>query len=80
MKKMTKDIKYVVERANNLLASDFMQEHDDERRAIMGFISCMLLEKDMYRGFNYYKKECIEGEEYLKLAGEITNLIQFKVN
>ena len=75
-KKMTKDIRYVVEEANRILATPYMQNNDSERECLHHFISHLLLEKNMYHGFNYFVEDEVIG---LRLAGRETKIIQFYV-
>lgn len=73
MKKMSKDIKYVVETANKMLRSEDFQNNPDERSALTTLLFDVLSKKNMYYGFNYFKMK----EGMLVLAGEETSLIQF---
>ncbi len=70
---MTKDIKFMVERANYELATGYLQNHKEAREELVEFIGRILLMRNMYYGFNYYKE--VDGN--LVLAGKETTLIQF---
>lgn len=72
-RKMSNDIKFMVNTANTMLASKELIDNKEERAAVCGLVSNVLLNKNMYHGFNYYKKE----NDIMKLAGEETGLIQF---
>lgn len=79
-RKMTKDIKYVVEEANKLLNTPSMQNNKNEREAIFWFVNHLLLEKNMYHGFNHYiEKTLPNGEKILCHAGKETSLVQFYI-
>ena len=51
-KKMTKDIKYVVEQANEILKNP--KSSIEFKTDVFAFIQHLLLDKKMYHGFNYY--------------------------
>ena len=80
-KKMTKDIKYTVEQANKLLATPLLQMDSNARETLHHFIQHILLEKNMYHGFNFFVEVTLpSGKKMLKLAGKETTLIQFYVH
>lgn len=74
-KKMNKDVKIIVDSANQMLRTKMMQQNQSDRETITFYISNMLLQKNMYHGFNYF----MEKDGMLKLAGKETDLIQFYV-
>lgn len=74
-KKMSKDVKLIVENANEMLRTKLMQENKHDRETITSYLSYMLLQRNMYHGFNYY----VEKDGIFRLAGKETSLIQFYV-
>ena len=85
-RKMTKDIRYMVEKANRTFSSPYMrmEEHRAEREALAGFISSVLLDRNMYHGFNYYEEREITLKDGTKelvksCAGKETGFIQFYI-
>ena len=74
-RKMTNDVKVIVESANAMLKTQMMQKNKSDRETILSYINYMLLQKNMYHGFNYY----VERKGMLRLAGKETNLIQFYI-
>lgn len=74
-KKMSKEIKLIVESTNKMLLTKEMQENKEDRDTITSFLSYLLLQRNMYHGFNYY----IEKDGNLRLAGKETNLVQFYI-
>lgn len=75
-KKMTKDIKYVVEQANEILKNP--KSSIEFKTDVFAFIQHLLLDKKMYHGFNYYIYDM--NLKCLKLAGQQTDLIQFYIH
>lgn len=74
-KKMNKEVKLIVENANEMLRTKLMQENKHDRETITSYLSHMLLQRNMYHGFNYY----VEKDGSLRLAGKETTLIQFYI-
>ena len=74
-RKMSAQTRLMVETANVMLSSKYMQENDDARTAICELVDNVLLNSNQYHGYNYYKE--VDGR--LRLAGEETTLIQFYV-
>jgi hypothetical protein len=74
-RKMSNDVKYMTEIANKMLASEHLQNNKEARASVCGLVDCVLLNKHMYHGFNYYEKK----DGNLVLAGKETTLIQFYI-
>ena len=57
-RKKTVSLRYVVERANKM----FLNSKNDavaERRAVLGFVSDLLMEADVYKGFGYLTEDMV---------------------
>lgn len=59
-------IQSLVDKANETFKRENLK---DEKDNLFNFICDLLLAKNMYKGFNYYKKSTYEGKEVLRLAG-----------
>ena len=69
-RKMTKDIRELVEKANKTMQTGTLAENDK----LFHFITSVLLEKNMYKGYNLYCwAELENGDKWLKLAGSDEN-------
>ena len=65
-RKMTKDIRAIVEKANKWMEKGTLADNEK----LFNFISSLLLEKNMYKGFNLYCwAELPNGTKWLQLAG-----------
>ena len=65
-RKMTREIRSVVEKANKFMQTGSL----DENEKLFDFISSLLLEKNMYKGFNFYCwAELENGDRWLQHAG-----------
>ena len=77
-RKMTKDIKFMVAEVNEWLATEFMQNNDIERKTLFAFVEHIIMSKNMYHGFDYYKP-AEPGSRQLVPAGQETRLLQFEI-
>lgn len=73
-KKMTKDIKYVIEEVNKQLRNSILLK--SYKVSIFSFACHLLMDKGMYHGFNYY---LYDTNGNLKLAGKETDIVQLYV-
>ena len=65
-KKMTKEIRAIVEKANKFMQTGTLEQNEQ----LFDFISSLLLERNMYKGFNLYVwAELENGDRWLLLAG-----------
>ena len=62
MSKMRKTIKIdvLVEKANNILKSE--HSSPEQREAVHGLVSDILMASDAYRGFSYQQSEIVDGK------------------
>lgn len=61
---MTKDIYAMVSKANAYMKEGTLEENDK----LFLFVSNILLDHNMYHGYNFYQKLTIDGKEFLALC------------
>lgn len=67
MKKRPKYIQEMVNRANRIFKQQGVKNENESD--LFAMVCEILLEKDMYRGFNFYKTVYRNGQQYDQLAG-----------